>query len=128
MTAETECIPEPDWLATEPTARAKLAAIMAAVRRYHLVCAAPGDPLRDARMSITMAELFIGQLLLRAAADERERIAGVIEPGHLRKLADWFDTDDWFKTTMFPETWPERADEVQQDLRAWADLLTGETP
>jgi hypothetical protein len=42
----------------------------------------------------------------------------------LRKLADWFD-DDEFKTTMFPETWPERAHEVQDDLRAWATLLEG---
>ncbi len=41
----------------------------------------------------------------------------------LRDLASWFDADDHFKTTMFPETWPQRGHELQDDLRAWADLL-----
>lgn len=59
------------------------------------------------------------------AGTERERIAAAITPRQLRKLADWFDDDDEFKTTMFPETWPERAHEVQDDLRAWATLLEG---
>ena len=57
------------------------------------------------------------------AAAERDRIAAVIKPERLRQLADWFDADDEFKTTMFPETWPTRGREVQDDLRAWADLL-----
>jgi hypothetical protein len=58
-----------------------------------------------------------------AVAAERERLSAVIPPGQFRKLADWFDADDEFKVAMFPETWPERKDEVQQDLRRFADLL-----
>ncbi len=60
-----------------------------------------------------------------AAAAERERMAALIPPERLRQLADWFDTDDEFKTTMFPTTWRDRGDEVQKDLRRWADLLDG---
>ncbi len=60
-----------------------------------------------------------------AAAAERERLAALIPPERLRQLADWFDTDDEFKTTMFPAMWPHRGSEVQKDLRQWADLLDG---
>ncbi len=52
-------------------------------------------------------------------------MAALIPPERLRQLADWFDTDDEFKTTMFPTTWRDRGDEVQKDLRRWADLLDG---
>jgi hypothetical protein len=64
------------------------------------------------------------------AKAERERLAAVISAGQFRKLADWFDTDDEFKEAMFPETWSpgSRKDDVQQDLRRFADLLGGETP
>lgn len=58
-------------------------------------------------------------------ASERERLAAVIPPEHLRSLAAWFDADDEFKVTMFPETWPHRGREVQDDLRKFADLLSG---
>jgi hypothetical protein len=60
---------------------------------------------------------------------ERERLAALIDPGQLDKLADWFDADDEFKMTMFPEKWPpgSRANEVQQDLRSWARALRGDT-
>lgn len=61
------------------------------------------------------------------AAAERERIAAVITPARLRLIADWFDADDEFKSTMFPRTWPSRADDVQRDLRAWADILGGDS-
>ncbi|MGO8957227.1 MAG: hypothetical protein ACLQFR_07650 [Streptosporangiaceae bacterium] len=70
-------------------------------------------------------------------ADQRDKLAAVISPDQFRKLADWFDTDDKFKEAMFPETWspetwsPEtwnRQDEVQQDLRRFADLLEGSAP
>ena len=56
-------------------------------------------------------------------AVERERLAAVIPAERFRKLADWFDTDDEFKTTMFPEVWPRRGTDVQDDLRKFADLL-----
>jgi hypothetical protein len=49
--------------------------------------------------------------------------ASPVPPERLRLLADWLDTDDEFKTTMFPEMWPARAHEVQDDLRRWADLI-----
>jgi hypothetical protein len=73
-----------------------------------------GDPLEDACQAGIKAE--------------RERLGAVISPDQFRKLADWFDTDDEFKTTMFPETWPpgSRAPEVQSDLRRFADLLEGD--
>lgn len=54
---------------------------------------------------------------------ERQSIREQIPPERLEQLADWFDTDDEFKTTMFPETWPTRGNEVQQDLRRWAKIL-----
>lgn len=59
------------------------------------------------------------------AAAERERLAAVIPPDQFRMLADWFDTDDEFKITMFPETWTERGSDTQDDLRKFADLLEG---
>ena len=61
------------------------------------------------------------------AAAERERLVAVMGPEQFRKLADWFDTDVEFKEAMFPETWSpgSRKDEVQQDLRRFADLLEG---
>jgi hypothetical protein len=77
--SETETIPEPDWLAAEPTAQRKLTAIMAAVRRCYAEC---WPPLRQRtveptgpHLSTTMAEVFLGQLLMQAAADEREACA-----------------------------------------------------
>jgi hypothetical protein len=57
--------------------------------------------------------------------DERERIAGEIDPAMLEKLAGWFDADDEFKEVMFPTTWRDRGQEVQNDLRHWAELLRG---
>lgn len=73
------------------------------------------------------------------AAAERERaeaaearlaaLAAAIPPERFRKMADWFDTDDEFKMTMFPGTWPpgSRLPEVQGDLRKFASLLEGGT-
>ena len=65
----------------------------------------------------------------RGGADVRAKFAAVMSPDQLRLLADWFDTDDEFKETMFPETWSpgSRSDEVQRDLRRFADLLDGGT-
>jgi hypothetical protein len=62
------------------------------------------------------------------ARDERQRLAAVISPEQFRKVAEWFDVDDEFKEAMFPETWSpaSRKDDVQQDLRKFADLLDGE--
>jgi hypothetical protein len=57
------------------------------------------------------------------AAAERERLAAVIQPDQFRMLADWFDTDDEFKITMFPGTWQKRGTETQDDLRKFAALL-----
>ena len=61
-----------------------------------------------------------GELLTEV--NQFRALAAEMEP-HLRQLADWFDVDDEFKTTMFPATWPQRGNEVQTDLRRWADLL-----
>ena len=60
------------------------------------------------------------------AAAERAKLAAVITPDRFRLLADWFDTDDEFKVATFPGTWPHRDHEVQDDLRKFADLLSGE--
>lgn len=59
------------------------------------------------------------------AAAERERLAAVIPAADFRKLADWFDTDDLFKETMFPGEWPpgSRGDAWQRNLRRFADLI-----
>lgn len=53
----------------------------------------------------------------------QQELAAIISPEQFRQLADWFDTDDEFKTTMFPKIWPHRGHEVQDDLRKFADLL-----
>lgn len=62
------------------------------------------------------------------AEAERERLSAVISPAQFRKLAEWFDVDDEFKEAMFPQTWSpgSRKDDVQQDLRKFADLLNGD--
>jgi hypothetical protein len=59
-------------------------------------------------------------------AAERAKLAAIISPDRFRLLADWFDTDDEFKVATFPGTWPHRDHEVQDDLRKFADLLSGE--
>ena len=67
----------------------------------------------------------------RARADAAEAklaaLAAVIPPEQFRSMADWFDTDDEFKESQFPGTWPPgtRGHEVQDDLRKFADLLDG---
>lgn len=66
--------------------------------------------------------IIVGVAPLIAAA-ERARLRAEIDPARLELLADWFDDDDEFKASTFPDTWPERSDEVQQDLRRWAALL-----
>ena len=72
----TEMMAEPDWLAEIPSARAKLTAIMAAVSRCYAECplGSPDDQTGP-HITTTMAELFIGQLLMaaedRVPADER---------------------------------------------------------
>ncbi|HEY6493284.1 MAG TPA: hypothetical protein VIZ43_08430 [Trebonia sp.] len=72
------------------------------------------------------ADMRIGE---GVAAAERERLAAVISPALFRRLADWFDADDEFKEAMFPQTWSpgSRPDEVQKDLRTFADLLAGDS-
>lgn len=102
-----------------------------------------GDAENYIEMDVTLAETGEGytyhlsrrgkltphQARKRAEAErdqalaEVERLRAIIPPERLRQLADWFDADDEFKTTMFPGTWPHRASEVQDDLRRWADLL-----
>lgn len=69
---------EPEWLAAEPTDRAKLTAIIGAVRRCYAECPGSGAPATGPHMTTTMAELFIGQMMItadqRIRASERERI------------------------------------------------------
>lgn len=104
-------------------------AIYQVLERAVVAVSGPGDA--DVRLRQIASEAAGEALAASApliAAAERERIAAIIEPARLRQLADWFDTDDRFKATMFPETWPERGHEVQDDLRAWADLLGGDQP
>jgi hypothetical protein len=66
----------------------------------------------------------------RAGAAEAKlaALAVAIPPERFRAMADWFDTDDEFKMSMFPETWPlgSRTAETQDDLRRFADLLDAE--
>jgi hypothetical protein len=50
-------------------------------------------------------------------AQERERIAGLIDPRKLELLASWMDLRH-----------PECSDEVQRDLRQWAAVLRGGEP
>lgn len=52
---------------------------------------------------------------------ERQRLAAVIPPERFRLLADWFDIDDRLKAEKFPGL--DRGDDVQADLRRFADLL-----
>src|SRR6202035_5452170 len=74
--------PEPDWLAAEPSARAKLTAIMAAVRRCYAECTEPQlTPPTGPHLSTVMAELFIGQLLMVAARDGDLNLAGACMEG-----------------------------------------------
>ena len=50
-------------------------------------------------------------------------MTAVIPPAYFRMLAAWFDTDDELK-----EASPgARQDDVQRDLRRFADLLDGAT-
>ena len=60
---------------------------------------------------------------LTAEVNRLRALAAEIEPDILEQLADWFDADDEFTTTMFPDSWPQRGDETQSDLRHWARLL-----
>jgi hypothetical protein len=80
-----------------------------------------------ARAALEALGPFIGGAIEVSVAAERERLSAVMSPEQFRKLADWFDTDDEFKEAMFPETWSpgDRKDDVQQDLRKFADLLGG---
>jgi hypothetical protein len=78
MSAENEMMAEPDWLAAEPTAQRKVTAIFAAVRRYYAASRTPSERGQPC-LGLTTAELFIGQLLLKAAADEREACAQLAE-------------------------------------------------
>jgi hypothetical protein len=58
--------------------------------------------------------------------DAQQKLAAlvaIIPPERFRQMADWFDGDDAFKTAMFPETWPHRNNEVQRDLRKFAEVL-----
>jgi hypothetical protein len=90
------------------------------------VSAVPEDAYRAAWKVIMSGGTLQAALEAAAplmAAGERARLAAVIPAARFRKLADWFDTDDEFKTTMFPETWPRRGHEVQGDLRKFADSL-----
>ena len=66
-----------------------------------------------------------GRIAGTVAAAVHERLAAVIPPAQFRSMADWFDTDDEFKSTMFPETWTIRSHELQDDLRKFAELLGG---
>jgi len=95
---------------------------LAIALRKHL-----GMPYRRGSSALGVPPLDPEHVAQAAAAGERERLAKVIPAERFRKLADWFDTDDEFKMTMFPETWPagSRPSEVQQDLRKFADLLDG---
>jgi hypothetical protein len=99
----------------------------------------------DAEMARLMAVAAGGarqvqRAIAEAVSAERERaeaaegklaaLAAVIPPERFRMLADWFDTDDEAKMSMFPETWPpgSRSGETQDDLRKFADLLEGGEP
>jgi len=56
-------------------------------------------------------------------AAERGRLAAVMSPAALRLIADWFDADDALKAAQFPTLDRGQTDEVQRDLRRFADLL-----
>jgi len=63
--SETEMMTEPEWLAAEPTDRAKLTAIMSAVRRCFAECSEPRLKPTGPHMSAAIAELLIGQMMMR---------------------------------------------------------------
>lgn len=73
---------EPEWLAAEPSDRAKLTAIVAALRRCYAECPGSGAPATGPHMTTTMAELFIGQMMItadeRIRASEREQIRPLV--------------------------------------------------
>lgn len=69
MTDDT--IAEPGWLAAESTDRAKLTAIMTAIRRCYAECPADAHP-SGPHISTSMAELFIGRMLREAAAEDEQ--------------------------------------------------------
>ena len=71
-----------------------------------------------------------GQVPAGAAEARLAALCAAMPPSRFRDLADWFDTDDEFKSEMFPEQWPpgSRSSEQQDDLRRFADLLeTGDS-
>lgn len=78
--SESQMIAEPDWLAAEPSARAKLTAIMAAVRAHYTVSGPPSDCGRP-RITPAVAEVLIGQLLIVAAGDGDLTLAGAYMEG-----------------------------------------------
>lgn len=59
---------EPEWLAAEPTDRAKLTAIMAALRRCYAECGGHGQAGDSPHITTAMAEMFIGQMMITAEA------------------------------------------------------------
>jgi hypothetical protein len=57
----------------------------------------------------------------------RAKLAVIIPPDRFRSLADWFDADDEFKVAMLPGNFTgNRGHELQDDLRKFAALLSGE--
>lgn len=118
--AVSEILPEPDWLAAEPTARAKLAAIMAAVRRCHSQCGCPLDETAPdgPHLTTTMAELFIGQLMM--TAESVAVIANAHRAEGLRQFAADLDADAAATATLSDvgeKPWPSmlgaRVDDAQ---------------
>lgn len=88
-------------------------------------------PLSVREQPTTAIEL---EIELGIRADERARIAAVINPDLVDAVARWFDEDDRLKMYLysrrpdfFPTAWKERSDQLQQDLRRWARLLRGES-
>lgn len=111
MTDDT--IAEPGWLAAEPTDRAKLTAIMAAIRRCYAECPADAHP-SGPHISTSMAELFIGRMLMEAAAAERE---------HIRQLA--IESDAYY--TRRPAHDDGGLEYIQECDVPFADLLAADT-
>lgn len=66
-----------------------------------------------------------GLALPRTKQKKRERIREQINPDRSGLIADWSGADDKFNTTLFPETWPPRGNEVPADLRRRAKMLRG---
>lgn len=67
------------------------------------------DPLEDAYQA--------------GLAEARSRLTAVLTPAKFRLLADWFDADDALKREQFPTLDRGQSDDVQRDLRRFADLL-----